>query len=233
MRARSSGRRLGPTLIIIFTIFLCAGAHAQDGGDAAEALALTVWFEGLPYADAAAITPDGSARLVELLADSSHARHHANVLTALGIAAHPGAYEALAAYAAAHASGEVDAATYRALRSLPLAMGHLAAADDRAVAWLAQRARTPAPDPGWGRGPMHGMRLSRSLRQSAINGLGMAGRPEADAVLDELSGAGPGARTAAVDPAAAAMAAEARAFSARISAEGRESVFAAEGRATR
>ena len=168
-------------------LLVAPSALASDAADA-EALVLQVYYEGLPYDEASAITAAGSARLVELLSQPQTVAYHSNILAALGAAGHADAFPAIASYAAAGRSGELDAASYRALRSIPLAMGHLAAIDDRALAWLEAGALAHPSDPGWGRGAMHGPRLAAQRRDDCIRGLGIAGRDPAERTLHRLSG---------------------------------------------
>ena len=155
---------------------------ADEAVDAAEALVRATWFEGLPFAEASEIGAAGAARLRELLADPASARSHANALLALGISAEPGAYAALARYGHARERSSAPASSEirRAWRVLPLAMGHLARRDPRALAWLvAERERAVAAQDT----PRH---------EHILLALGVAGTPEADAILARVSDAAPG-----------------------------------------
>ena len=78
-------------------------AAAQAGGpvssvlsvEETEALVRRVDYEGMPEDEAARIGADGTARLIEMLADPDEAPHHARILLALGISGGEGAFEAI------------------------------------------------------------------------------------------------------------------------------------------
>lgn len=179
-----------PRLAVGFLVLLAGlvglpAVGAADEVAEAEALVRLVYYEGLPYADAAAVSPAGAARLAEMLADPAEAAHHANIVFALGVSAHAGAFESLAAFADA-AEGEVSRDTFRALRSVPFAMGHLSRQDPRALAWLSGRVhRKGAPD--WQCGRHRGDRIARLQRRLALAGLGLSDRPEAAEILQRAS----------------------------------------------
>ena len=169
-----------------FALASAAGADAAAERAEAERLATTLFYEGVPYEEGVQITAAGSARLVELLEQPEEARFHGRILLLLGMAAQPGAYEAIAAFANAVPHGELDSAGFRACRLLPLAMGHLARSDSRALDWLTARAQSAPADPGFARGAMNGQRMGRMMRENAVRGLGLSGRAEALAVVRQL-----------------------------------------------
>jgi hypothetical protein len=214
-------------LVAVALLAATGSASADAGGDAAAAAALVreIHYEGLPYERARAITPAGAARLAELLNDPAERAHAANAVLALGIAAQPGAFEAIAGAAEHGSSGGVDRATYRLRTAIPIAMGHLARSDDRALAWLVARAETRGADPGWWSGPFAGQRLADQLRRRAIDGLALSGRPEAAALLQRIALEG-GRRAAGGDPELAAQIETASAVHARIAAHGADAVLA-------
>ena len=231
---RSLGRALGVALAVLLAASP-AGALDDDGAAAAEALVRGVWFEGMPFDQARAIGPAGAARLAALLSDPNDRVVHANALIATGIAAAPGAFEVLRAYAAIEPEGAVDAATYDARIALPLAFGHLAREDDRALAALLERARAPVAPPTWSYRSLRGARLAAALREAVATGLAVSGRPEAAAALEGLvagssavgerddrsrSAASP-EPDAGLVPHVAAM----RALHGRVASEGPEAVF--------
>ncbi len=176
---------------------------------AAEALVSELYYEGLPYAEARDLTPAGAAHLTALLEDPASEPYHANIVLALGIAGHPGCVETLMRYAAtppAHASRHRESAR----RMVPLAMGYAAHRDARALAWLRERARAgEAAD-----------------QMTAITGLALAARPEADTTLRELAEAAPdGAGASAERDQRAQHLAEALAYSARLQRDGYHAVL--------
>ncbi len=205
-----------------------ASAGAVDPAEitAAEDLVRRVYYEGLPYAAVRAVGPAGAARWLEMLADPVEQAHAATLAEAIGIAAPPGAYEALAAAHAAGASGEIDHAEYRLRRAIPFAMGHLARTDDRALAWLIAAAESEPRDPGWSFRGRGGVRQGEEQHLRAVTGLGLSGRPAAAAVLRQLADlAGP---AAAADPGGVpGHAADALSLNDRIATRGADAVLAA------
>ncbi len=157
-------------------------------GDFAEELVRADYVEGLPYAEARELTPTGVERLVEMLRDPAEAEHHENIVMALGISGAPQAYPALVAFQDREVEGEVDAAEYRARRAVPLAMGHLARSDPRALQFLLEAARRQEPDstPRWRYLYLREQKLAGILRRASITGVAMSGRPEAVAALRAL-----------------------------------------------
>jgi hypothetical protein len=182
-------RRTAATLIAILiasSLALPGGAKASPDVDAAEALARSIYFEGVPYAEARKLTDAGAARLAEMLDDPDEARHHAQIVELLGMSGRAGAYEAIARTAANTPTGEVDASTLRTRVALLVALGHLARSDDRALADLVAAAKGGGPAPAWSRGRLSGPRLAALLQRSALSGLALSGRTEAAAVLRQL-----------------------------------------------
>jgi len=173
-------------VLIASPLALPGTAKASADIDAAEALARTIYHEGVPYAEARKLTDAGAARLAEMLDDPAEARHRAQILEVLGMSGRAGAYEAISRVAAAPPTGEVDGATLRARVAVRIALGHLARSDDRALADLAAAARGGGPAPTWSRGRLRGPRLAALLQRSALSGLALSGRSEAAAVLRQL-----------------------------------------------
>jgi len=230
---RPSDRTNAPWKLLVAAFLalrsLVAGADPADEARAAEELVRKTYFEGLPYEEARAIGPAGAARLVELLADPDAGSHAANVVLALGIAAQPGAFEAIAQTAEVATSGEVDRPTYRLLDAVPIAMGHLARSDARAFEWLRERALARGGDPGWSHGPFRGQRLADQQRRRAIAGLGLSARPEVPALLESIAAGDTSARRSAaaseVDPELGAAIAQALDLQQRIAADGADATL--------
>ncbi len=157
-------------------------------GDFAEELVRADYVEGLPYAKARELTPASVERLVEMLGDPAEAEQHENIVMALGISGAPRAYPALVAFQDKEVEGEVDASEYRARRAVPLAMGHLAGTDPRALQFLLQAARRQEPEsaPRWRYLYLRDQKLAGILRRAAITGVAMSGQPEAVAALRAL-----------------------------------------------
>jgi hypothetical protein len=166
-------------------------AHAQHAeAEFAEKLVRADYVEGLPYAEARDLTLAGIERLIEMLRDPAEAEHHENIVMALGISGAPQAYPALVAFQDREVEGEVDAAEYRARRAVPLAMGHLARTDRRALEFLLEAAHREGPEsaPRWRYLYLRDQKLAGILRRAAITGVAMSGQPEAVAELRALGG---------------------------------------------
>ncbi len=175
--------------VLTFLLATPLQGRAQIGDvEFAEGLVRADYVEGLPYAEARELTPAGVERLIEMLRDPGEAEHHENVVMALGISGAPQAYPALAGFEAREVEGEVDAAEYRARRAIPLAMGHLAGSDPRALRFLLEAARREGPEsaPRWSYLYLRDQRLAGILRRAAITGVAMSGQPEAVAALRAL-----------------------------------------------
>jgi hypothetical protein len=215
------GRRACAALVA-----LLAGSATADPGNDALALVQRVYYEGVPFAAARAVDASGSARLAAMLRDPAERTWWPNAALVLGIAGQVGAYEALVAADQAGSSGEVDRTDYKLRTAIPLAMGHLARSDPRALSWLIARARDPAEDPGWSFRALRGPPLAAHLRGLAIEGLGLSGRPEARAVLEVIAGEESATRSLAPTE-RVAHAAEALRLQARIAAEGADAVLGA------
>ena len=181
-------------LLVALPLATTHPAHAQLGEAAfAEQLVRAQYVEGLPYTEARELTPVGVERLVEMLRDAAEAEHHENIVMALGISSESQAYPALVEFEGSEVEGEVDAAEYRARRAVPLALGHLARTDPRALRFLLEAARREGPEsaPRWWYLYLRDQKLAGILRRAAITGVAMSGQPEAVAALRAL---GEGAR---------------------------------------
>lgn len=215
---------------LFFLLVLCplypVAVAAQDGGArAAEELVRGQYYEALPYARAQQLDPAGVARLVAMLADPAEAEHRPNIVAALGMSGGADAYPALAAFAQSAPRGAVDSAEYRARLAAPIAMGHLARSDPRALSYLRTAAHSDAPT-SWTYRHLDRERLGRLLQRAAISGLGVSGLPAADRALRTL-------RDERVDDAKRREARrahidEARELCGRVQREGAGRVFAGE-----
>ncbi len=172
---------------LLLTVSLPVRAPLAEWDFAVE-LVRADYVEGLPYAEARKLKPAGVERLIEMLRDPAEAEHHENIVMALGISGALQAYPALVEFEDRDVEGEVDAAEYRARRALPLAMGHLARTDPRALQFLLEAARRQEPEsaPRWRYLYLREQRLAGILRRAAITGVAMSGQPEAVAALRDL-----------------------------------------------
>lgn len=182
---------VGLSAALLFALTSIAGAPSWgqaplEGDDirAAEQLVRSEPFEGIPADRARALSDAAVAALAAMLDDMDEARHHARILEVLGLRRGSIAFRAVLRYAAHEPLGEVDAAAYRAQVALRLAMGRLAGREDGALAYLLLHARPERP--AWSCGHLRGDRLGRLLDEMVWTGLGLSGRPEAEAALRGL-----------------------------------------------
>jgi hypothetical protein len=175
-------------------IVLASGSpvSADLDADAAEALARARWMEGIPEESLEPLTAAAQTRLAQLLADPAEAPHHAAALEIMGRAGGEGAYDAIAAYAGAQPAGVADAGLHRAQLTVPLALGHLADVDDRALEHLIALAESAPAPASWRHAHLSATRVDRLRRELAVTGLALSGRARAGAVLRRLAGRGGG-----------------------------------------
>ena len=147
-----------------------------------ENLVRLVYYEGLPSDEAERIGPAGAARLQEMLASPDEAKHHAQILLALGLSGEEGSLEAIRDWAATPREGEVDRATFKAWQALPFALGHLAQHDARALNDLEDQMSSDAPT--WRFRHHQGARLHGMARKAAATCIAETGLPAAGAALD-------------------------------------------------
>ena len=194
--------------IAVAWVLLLASNGAAEPRDSepsrADRLASAIYFEGVPFEAASDLSDGDVARLIELLGDPAGIREHPNILVALGMSGSPAAFDAIANYALRGSSGELDRLEFRARRSIAYGMGHLARVDARALAWLIQAATDEKASPQQSFRQMDPDRVARLLREGAISGLALSGRPDAARVLVELIAA-PGADPGIVEYSSAAL----------------------------
>lgn len=209
--------------LFVFPSLSSAQTPKLDDPDvrAATELVRSEYYEALPYARASALRPPAIRHLTAMLRDPGERATHPNVVSALGMSGDPAAFTPLVEFAIAPRSGELDSAEYRALLAVPVAMGHLARRDPRALAWLVAASQGPSPTP-WTYRHLDAERLGRILQRAAIAGLGISGRPEAEVELRRQHDA------ALEGSPSRAHLAEAIGLCDRVHREGPEVVFGAE-----
>jgi len=152
----------------------------------ADRLAAAIYFEGVAFEEASDLSDGDVAQLIELLDDPAEIRQHPNILVLLGMSGSPAAFDAIADYALRGSSGELDRLEFRARRSIAYGMGHLARVDDRALAWLIRAATDANAAPQRSFRQMGPERVARLMREGAITGLALSGRPKAGRVIAEI-----------------------------------------------
>ncbi len=218
-------RRAPLALLWMLAPVLVAAAPEARAATAEEVATFvaTPFYEGVPRDVALSLGGEACPELLAWLGDPEAGAKRGNAIEAIGLIGCAGGYEALAAYAASAGPGEVDRATFRALRATSSAMGHLASTDDRALAWLLARTGGPgarSASPAWHFRHHQGARLARDERRRALGALATSGRPEAAARLTELT----------ADPSVAAEASEGLALMRAVAREGEAALDAQRGR---
>jgi hypothetical protein len=188
--------------IVIASLCLFASNGAAEPRDSetsrADQIAGAIYFEGVPYEEVRDLSEGDVARLIELLDDPAEIRKHPNILVALGMSGSAAVFDAISDYAMRGSSGELDRLEYRARRSVPYGMGHLARVDDRALVWLTQAATGADTAPRQSFRQIDPDRIARMMRRGAITGLALSARPSAARVLAEIVAA-PGAKPEIVE----------------------------------
>lgn len=172
--------------VAFFAAVFAAPAVAQDAMlsvEETESLVRARYYEGLPKDLAARIGPEGCDRLVEMLADPAEARHHDQILVAIGICAPEGGLEAIGAWLGAMPEGEIDRPRFKAWLAVNHALGELAEHDPRALAILESRMIRPDA-PRFRHGRHRGARLLKMRRFGAAHDLAETGLPAAADALD-------------------------------------------------
>jgi hypothetical protein len=170
---------------IALALALPSLGRAESDPATPEWLARTPFAEGVPYAEARALSDADVARLIEMLDDPDEARHRAQIIEVLGMSGGAGAYSAVSAAAAKQPTGEVDGATLRSRVAILVALGHLARSDDRALADL-ESAAAKGDAPEWSHRHLRDARLGGLLQRSAATALAISGRPRAESALVQL-----------------------------------------------
>ena len=189
------------SIAIVALCFFASNAMAESRdseASRADRLASAIYFEGVPFEEARDLSDGDVARLIELLDDPAEIRKHPNILVALGMSGSPAAFDAIADYASSGFSGELDRLEFRARRSIPYGMGHLARVDGRALAWLIQAATNTSAAPQQSFRQIDSERVARMMRRGAITGLALSAQPAASRVLAEII-ATPGAEPGMVE----------------------------------
>jgi hypothetical protein len=176
--------------ILIASLGFLASNGAAEPSDLepsrADRLAAAIYFEGVPFEAARDLSDGDVARLIELLTDPAEIRQHPNILVLLGMSGSPAAFDSIADYALRGSSGELDRLEFRARRSIAYGMGHLARVDGRALAWLIRAATDANAAPQRSFRQMGPESVARLMREGAITGLALSGRPNAGRVIAEI-----------------------------------------------
>ncbi|MFO7496038.1 MAG: hypothetical protein R6X05_10465 [Desulfobacterales bacterium] len=204
---------IGFSCALVLMAALCpAGGLAQGQADInarVDDLVGKHYMDGIPYEVARALGPEALPHLFELLGDSDRKPFWVNIIVTIGFIEDPSAVDPLVAFLE-NTEGEVDPFTFRALLSVPYALGCIAGGgSSRALQYLAGSVRAPLKM----RWRFRGKPVEELITEQSVMGLAVSGQPEARSLLLELKGEtkqkiGPEARALAgnnVDQALAIM----------------------------
>ncbi len=179
-------RETGRWTALLAVLLWASPILAQDAPDSAHAFAETLYFENVPFDEASQLSDADVRRLAGWLEDATRTEQHPNIVIGLGMSGNKRAYRALRRYAKRAPKGAVESAQYRARMAIPIAMGHLARSDHRALRYLARELRRPRPVQ-WTYRHLDEERLAAMLLRARVSGLGISGLPKATAELESLA----------------------------------------------
>jgi hypothetical protein len=152
---------------------------------------VTRWYpRGIQYSDAKAFGPQAVPELVAMLKDAGMEEHQTKIVWVLGCIGDPSATSALMEFLTSQ-KGEVSTETFRATLAVFPSLGHLArGGDGKAFDALSRFARPGGSEPSsmaFSYRRYKGAVLGDLLGRTAVQGLGIAGTAQAQAVLDGLA----------------------------------------------
>jgi hypothetical protein len=172
---------------------LATGLAASDERPNARTVVTRWYSHGIPYSEARALGARAVPELVAMLKDPALEAHWTKVVWVLGCIGDSSATGPLVDFLIRQ-KGEDSIDVFRAALAVPPSLGHLARGGDAAA--LETLTRLTRPD-GWKDTGVaftyaryKGAALGEVLGRTAIQGLGIAGTPEALGVLDSLNGSG-------------------------------------------
>ncbi len=174
-------------MLSLLLIACPAGSLAQSQDEVqwrVQDLVFKHYMDGIPYSEAHALGPEALPYLLELLENPEIKIFWTNVVVTIGFIEDPSAVDPLIDFLE-RAEGEVDGASFRALLSVPYALGCIAAGGgDRSIAYLAGTiagSGNTAIRWQFRDKPVHDL-----VAEYAVMGLAVSGRPEARQLLQTL-----------------------------------------------
>jgi hypothetical protein len=142
------------------------------------------YMHGVQYVQAKALGPAAAPYLIDLLNNPDEKEFWVNIIVTLGFIEDSAALDPLISFLS-DARGEVDAFTFRALLSIPFAVGCIASnGDSRALGYLLDKLSPPVSQSAqWS---FQGKKIDQLLVEQSVTGLAVSGRPEARAELLRL-----------------------------------------------
>ena len=141
------------------------------------------YLHGIPYDVAHALGPGALPRLFELLGNVERKPFWVNIVVTIGFIEDDSAVDPLLAFLQ-NTQGEVDRFTFRALLSVPYALGCIASGDDRALQYLVGNLdASREPTVPW---RFRDKPVSELIVEQSVMSLAVSGRPEARSLLLDL-----------------------------------------------
>ncbi len=142
------------------------------------------YMDGVPYAQAHDLGAQALPYLFELLADPDQKLFWVNIIVAIGFIEDSSAVNPLVAFLEAPEE-EVDGFNFRALLSIPYALGCIASnGSPDAIGFLAEKATGQKGFPL--RWTFRGKQIDQLIEEQSVMALAVSGRPEARQVLRNL-----------------------------------------------
>jgi hypothetical protein len=174
-------------LVPVMLVMVSLNLHAEPDMSLRTEIESLIYMhsiDGIDYNRAKALGTEAIPYLVEKLNDPEKKEFWVNIIVSLGFIEDPGALPGLIKFLES-AHGEVDIYTFRALLSVPFAIGCISSSGDRqAYTYLAEWIDTPQSQiVNWS---FHNKNIHDLLSQQAIMGLAVSGLPEARKKLADL-----------------------------------------------
>ena len=213
-------------LIILSLCLFCfannASAISDDLKRSVDELVLTHHFHGIPYNEAKALGVASLDYLFTLLEKPEHKPYWVNIIVTIGFIERSEGLQRIIGFLEI-AQGEVETQHFRALLSVPFAIGCIASnGDEQALNYLERHARKQnAPAARW---RFRRKTPAQLLSEKSLVGLAVSARPRARQILQQLKTGMDSRRTLTTEPAYQRVNRSLDIMD-RIAAQGRASVF--------
>jgi hypothetical protein len=163
------------SLMLVPTLTFAQEADAFEAR--VESFVCKHYLDGIQYVDAKALGSGAIPYLVEMLSDPGKKPYWVNIIVTMGFVEDSSALDVLVAHLE-RPQGPVDDFAFRALLSIPFAIGCIAGnGDPEALRYLTDLVETPFDSPWpWS---FQGQNCRRLLAEQATIGLAISGRAEA------------------------------------------------------
>ncbi|MFA5906214.1 MAG: hypothetical protein WC836_19955 [Desulfobacula sp.] len=181
-------KKLVSVIFMLFLLFAYPACSMAQGDEEIKFrvndLVLKHYMDGIPYAKANALGKDALPYLFELLENPDEKLFWTNIIVTIGFIEDTSAVDALINFLE-KAEGEVDGATFRALLSVPYALGCIASGGHaKAIDYLGTRITGQKNlRINWN---YKNKPISDLIAEQSVMGLAVSGRPEARQKLQAL-----------------------------------------------